>query len=146
MKTLFVKASLLCGIASGETFASWSDLAVALDKTGASGTFALAGSSFDMTGYTTNIDINAGNVTIIGAGAVLDVKEQGSFFYVFAGASLTVTDLSLQNGQIGVSANHNAIPILMRAHLVRPEGGAEPSATAAHLWPPDASFQAAKLR
>jgi hypothetical protein len=87
------------------TIATWGALTAALHQTGISGTFTLSGASFQMTGYPPNtgqdrgaIQISAGNVTIPGAGAVMDAKFAGSYFYIAKGASLTLEYITLQNG------------------------------------------------
>jgi len=78
--------------------ATWADLAAAVAT---SGTYTLA-PAFSMDGFSASHGQGIGievDVTILGQGAVLDAKEAGTFFFV-NGASLTLKNLTLQNGYV----------------------------------------------
>lgn len=65
-----------------------------------SGTYTLAGRSFNCSDYDSQIVIGNGvDVTILGNGAVLDAARNGRFFQVNSGASLSLSSLTLQNGR-----------------------------------------------
>jgi hypothetical protein len=73
-----------------------------------SGTYILA-PAFSMDGYTGNsIQLKQGvDVTVLGQGAVLDASNQGRFFNIDSGASLTLKDLTLQHGNGQVSGRRS---------------------------------------
>jgi hypothetical protein len=55
------------------------------------------------------IDLNNKQaVTIVGKGAVLDANQKGQFFWVRSGSSLTLENITLQNGYYAHYANGGA--------------------------------------
>ena len=114
-------------------FNTWGQLATALNQTGASGKFTLSGPAFAMTGYTGGYGITiSGSITIVGAGATIDAGAKGRLFYIpSADDSLTLVDLTLQNGHIngggGAVANggfFNATNCQFIGNTATSEGGA----------------------
>ena len=97
-----VDAATQVGGPSGNWTGSWSTLKVAIQGAGSTPlTIAVPGPDglFDCD-YDSEIEIKAGtNVTVLGNGVVLDAVNKGRLFKVAAGASLTLHQLTLQQGR-----------------------------------------------
>ena len=91
----------------GTALATWADLVTA---TATNGTYTLA-PDFSMEGFSDGppcdpdsdypcraINLTKVDVTVVGQGAVLDAGKNGSFFYIASSASLTLKNMTLQNG------------------------------------------------
>jgi hypothetical protein len=103
--------------------ASWASLA---NAAATSGTYTLA-PSFSMSGYSGGNGLQLASgvaVTVLGQGAVLDASSKGRFFTIAQGASLTLKDLTLQNGEAvsGRRSVHAALAFAARATLTSAVG------------------------
>jgi predicted outer membrane repeat protein len=99
-----VGAAPLTGTSGNWTgLGSWAALKVAVQGAGSTPlTITVPGPDglFDCDDYDSEIEVKAGaNITVLGNGVVLDAATKGRLFNVAAGASLTLHQLTLQQGR-----------------------------------------------